>query len=176
MRHVSALACAVLLLSAATAAHAEDAPAAPAVAVPGHKPPVPLQAAHRSQKRRTAREHAARHHAAAAVQAAGGPREIGEASWYGTRQTIGHRTASGERFDPTRLTAAHPSLPMNTEVRVENLANGRSVTVRINDRGPDTKDRIIDLSPRAAELLGMKRRGVARVAVVPLAPVPAAGP
>lgn len=91
-------------------------------------------------------------------------KQIGRASWYGTKQH-GQTTASGEAFDRTALTAAHPTLPMNSRVRVTNLANGRSVVVRINDRGPKTRSRVIDLSQHAAELLGMKRRGVATVKV-----------
>jgi rare lipoprotein A len=147
------------------------------VATPDHKPR-PSHKSHKKVAKRhrgralAAKAHHTTHHTVSAETADTGRLEIGEASWYGTRQTIGHRTASGERFDPTRLTAAHPSLPMNTKVRVENLANGRSVTVRINDRLPGTDNRVIDLSSRAAEVLGMKQRGVARVAVVPLAPSP----
>jgi rare lipoprotein A len=91
-------------------------------------------------------------------------KQIGRASWYGGPQH-GERTASGERFDRSELTAAHPTLPMNSLVRVTNLGNGRSVVVRINDRGPHTRGRVIDLSQRAAEILGMKRRGVATVKV-----------
>lgn len=91
-------------------------------------------------------------------------RQVGQASWYG-REHIGRRTATGERFDPDQLTAAHPTLPLNTTVRVKNLANGRVVTVRINDRSAQTGRRIIDLSPRAADMLDMKRAGVASVVV-----------
>jgi rare lipoprotein A len=90
--------------------------------------------------------------------------QIGKASWYGGPQQ-GHRTASGDRFDRTDLTAAHATLPLNARVRVTNLSNGRSVVVRINDRFPQTHGRVIDLSQRAAEMLGMKRRGVATVKV-----------
>ena len=71
-------------------------------------------------------------------------------------------------MDETALTAAHPSLPLGTKVKVDNLANGRSVVVRINDRGPFTKDRIIDLSKGAAAELGMIKAGVARVRVSPV--------
>lgn len=91
-------------------------------------------------------------------------KQVGRASWYGPSQH-GQTTASGEAFDRTALTAAHPTLPMNSRVRVTNLANGRSVVVRINDRGPKTRSRVIDLSQHAAEMLGMKRRGVATVKV-----------
>lgn len=86
----------------------------------------------------------------------------GEASFYG-RAFAGQPTASGEAFDPQALTAAHPSLPMDTRVRVTNLRNDRSVVVRINDRGPYAEDRIIDVSRRAARRLGMLESGKARV-------------
>ena len=75
--------------------------------------------------------------------------QTGEASWYG-KAHHGHRTASGEIFDMYRLTAAHPSLPFGSRVRVTNLRNGRSVEVRVNDRGPIAAGRIIDLSYAAA--------------------------
>lgn len=83
----------------------------------------------------------------------------GLASYYWQAQT----TASGERFDPKKLTAAHRSLPFNTLVRVVNPANGRSVVVRINDRGPFKPGRIIDLAEAAAEQIGMRSSGIARV-------------
>ncbi len=91
----------------------------------------------------------------------------GVASWYGPR-FHGRRTASGELYDMNALTAAHPTLPLATMVRVTNLANGRSVTVRINDRGPFALDRIIDLSHAGARALGFDRSGVARVRVTVL--------
>lgn len=93
--------------------------------------------------------------------------QIGMASWYGA-ELAGNATASGEVFRPSKLTAAHPSLPLGTRVRVKNLDNGLTVVVRINDRGPFAKNRIIDLSERAAQQLGMINDGVARVRVVPL--------
>ncbi len=86
----------------------------------------------------------------------------GKASYY-ARKFDGRRTASGERYDKDSLTAAHRDYPFGTLVRVENLANGRSVIVRVNDRGPHKKDRIIDLSRRAAELIGMIEDGVVDV-------------
>ncbi len=89
--------------------------------------------------------------------------EEGIASWYGPR-FHGRRTASGEVFDMHRLTAAHPWLPFGTVVRVTNLENGLSVVVRINDRGPFVKGRIIDLSYAAAKRLRMLRQN-ARVRV-----------
>jgi len=90
--------------------------------------------------------------------------ELGLASWYGGKFHR-RRTASGERFDADALTAAHPSLPLDTVARVTNLENSRAVVVRINDRGPFAPRRIIDLSRSAAERLGMTRAGLARVRV-----------
>jgi rare lipoprotein A len=91
-------------------------------------------------------------------------REIGTASFYGS-ELAGRRTASGERYDPGGLTAAHPTLPFGAEVTVVALASGRTVTVEVNDRGPFTGGRSIDLSLRAAQLLGIVRSGVARVRI-----------
>jgi rare lipoprotein A len=88
----------------------------------------------------------------------------GLASWYGPR-FHGRRTANGERFNKFHLTAAHRTLPFNTRVRVTNLKNGKSVVVRINDRGPYVRGRIIDLSYAAARLLGMRAHGVVLVKV-----------
>lgn len=94
---------------------------------------------------------------------AGAPRaQSGMASWYGPG-FAGRRTANGEVFDPSQLTAAHRELPFNTLVRVVNETNGESVVVRINDRGPFKGGRIIDLSRAAAEAVGMIGSGVARV-------------
>lgn len=86
----------------------------------------------------------------------------GMASYYGAR-FAGRRTASGERFNPAKMTAAHRRLRFGTKVRVTNLRNGRHVTVRINDRGPFAKGRVIDLSRAAARKIGMIRSGTARV-------------
>ncbi len=88
----------------------------------------------------------------------------GVASYYGARHH-GARTASGERFDQHGLTAAHRQLPFGTRVVVTNLANQRNVIVRINDRGPQSHGRLIDVSKGAAEKLGMLRSGTARVRV-----------
>ncbi|MGH7000604.1 MAG: septal ring lytic transglycosylase RlpA family protein, partial [Stellaceae bacterium] len=90
--------------------------------------------------------------------------QVGLASWYGPHFD-GKRTADGERFDRNALTAAHRTLPLNSYVRVTNLANNRSVIVRINDRGPYVGNRIIDLSARAARDLGIRSGGVARVRI-----------
>ncbi len=93
-----------------------------------------------------------------------GYREQGLASWYGPGFHEAD-TANGERYDQDALTAAHKTLPMPSYVEVENLDNGRRLTVRINDRGPFVAGRIIDLSRRAAQLLGVDRPGTARVRV-----------
>lgn len=90
--------------------------------------------------------------------------ETGKASYYAL-EFKGRRTASGEIYDPTKLTAAHPTLPFGTTVRVTNIYNQESVVVRINDRGPHVKSRIIDLSYAAAEKLDMIRSGIAQVTV-----------
>ena len=88
--------------------------------------------------------------------------QLGHASWYSLPANI---TANGERMDPNELTAAHRSLPFGTRVLVENLSNGRSVVVRINDRGPFIGGRIIDLSKAAAASIGMIDAGTAKVRV-----------
>ena len=88
----------------------------------------------------------------------------GLASWYG-RDFHGRLTANGEVFDQESITAAHPTLPMPSYVRVTNLANRKSLIVRINDRGPFHGNRVIDLSHKSAQLLGFKDNGVARVRV-----------
>jgi rare lipoprotein A len=90
--------------------------------------------------------------------------QTGIASYYGAKHQ-GKRTASGERFNLHSLTAAHRRLPFGTRVLVTNMDNGRKVTVRINDRGPHTRGRLIDLSREAAEQLGMLGSGTARVRV-----------
>jgi rare lipoprotein A len=89
---------------------------------------------------------------------------IGLASWYGD-DFHGRYTANGEIFDMTSITAAHPTLPLPSYVRVTNLANNRSIVVRVNDRGPYVGDRVIDVSVKTAELLGFYGHGVARVKV-----------
>jgi rare lipoprotein A len=88
--------------------------------------------------------------------------QLGHASWYSLPS---NKTASGERMNPNELTAAHRSLPFGTRVLVENLSNGRSVVVRINDRGPFVGGRIIDLSKAAAASIGMLGSGTAKVRV-----------
>jgi rare lipoprotein A len=91
-------------------------------------------------------------------------REEGLASWYGD-DFHGRQTANGEVFDMDSLTAAHPTLPMPSYARVTNLSNGKSLIVRVNDRGPYHGNRLIDVSNKAAELLDFRSNGVARVRV-----------
>ena|SRR5579863_1934910 len=91
-------------------------------------------------------------------------RQCGIASWYG-HHWQGRRTASGARFDDRKFTAANLSLPFKTKARVTNLANGRSVVVVVNDRGPYKPGRVIDLSAGAARALGMLKAGLADVAI-----------
>ena len=90
--------------------------------------------------------------------------QTGKASWYGPG-FHGRKTANGERFDMNTLTAAHRTLPISSYVRVTNLANGKSVVVRINDRGPYHGNRVMDLSKAAAQELGFIRTGTAQVKI-----------
>jgi rare lipoprotein A len=94
--------------------------------------------------------------------------QVGLASWYGNQEQ-GRLTASGQRFDPRKLTAAHRTLPLDTKVKVTNLENGKSVEVKVNDRGPYIPGRVLDLSTEAAKLLGMEKEGLAlvRIEVLP---------
>src|SRR5690349_15579467 len=95
-----------------------------------------------------------------------GKSEIGKAAWY---NWVGSRTASGEILDSVTPTAAHRSLPLASYAKVTNLDSGRAVVVKINDRGPYRRRFIIDLSPRAAEEIGVVRSGIAAVSVEPIA-------
>lgn len=105
--------------------------------------------------------------AEAAPERPTGPAHRGQASWYGS-DFQGSPTASGEPFDMHALTAAHRTLPLGSYVRVKNLDNGRSVVVRINDRGPHARRRTIDLSYAAAREIAMVQAGTAPVEVAPL--------
>jgi rare lipoprotein A len=96
-----------------------------------------------------------------------GSTRIVMASWYGPGYD-GKRTSSGERFDPSQLTAASRTLPLDSIVRVTNLRNGRSVEVKVNDRGPRIRRRGLDLSPAAARRIGLTHRGVGRVKITPV--------
>jgi peptidoglycan lytic transglycosylase len=95
--------------------------------------------------------------------------QVGKASWYGPYHE-GKETASGEIFDPHKLTAAHPTLPLGSTATVTNLETGKSVKVKITDRGPYVKGRKIDLSQAAARKIGMTKTGVAKVKIVATAP------
>ncbi|HSV29353.1 MAG TPA: septal ring lytic transglycosylase RlpA family protein [Candidatus Omnitrophota bacterium] len=96
-----------------------------------------------------------------------GYQDSGTASWYGN-SFHGKLTANGERFDENDLSAAHQTLPLPSLVRVTNLDNGRSLTLRVNDRGPFVAGRILDVSKKAAKMLGFHGRGTARVRVMVL--------
>jgi rare lipoprotein A len=97
-----------------------------------------------------------------------GQEQVGEASFYG-KKFVNKKTASGQPLDPQKMTAASPTLPLGTKAEVINTETGKSVDVTINDRGPYEKGRILDVTPKAAEKLGMKADGVSEVAVKPLA-------
>ncbi len=91
-------------------------------------------------------------------------KQTGQASWYGNEYD-GRKTASGEVFHQNRLTAAHKTLPFGTRLKVKNLTNGKTVKVRVNDRGPFVKGRILDLSKGAAKKINMINQGVAEVEI-----------
>ncbi|HYV31578.1 MAG TPA: septal ring lytic transglycosylase RlpA family protein [Candidatus Binatia bacterium] len=93
--------------------------------------------------------------------------EVGLASWYG-QELQGSATTSGEPFDMNALTAAHRKLPLGTRITVTNLTNHRSVVLRVNDRGPNVAGRLLDVSKAAAERLGFRGAGIAKVRVIPL--------
>ena len=90
--------------------------------------------------------------------------QVGMASWYG-RENEGRRTASGQAFNPSALTAAHKTLPLGTIIKVTNLSTGKAVKVRVNDRGPYVQGRIVDLSAAAGEILKIRKHGVVPVRV-----------
>jgi peptidoglycan lytic transglycosylase len=125
----------------------------------------------RSATRQAAIEQPRRRVAVASVVRRKPPAETSEAMTSGKAQGggvasyywQGTKTASGEKFDPKELTAAHPTLPFGTKLRVTNTHTGRSVTVRVNDRGPYVPGRVVDVSYSAAQELGMIDRGVAKV-------------
>lgn len=145
---VGLLAAGAGVVATPTTTLALDAPAATVAAAPIERatpPPVPLLPP-----------------TVSVSNVAGSPLEGGMASYYGA-ELAGNATASGERFDPSELTAAHRTLPFGTRVRVTNAATGQSVVVRINDRGPFHDDRVIDVSTAAAQEIGLKRAGTAEV-------------
>ena len=177
MRSIHATACAVALLALAGCAREPLRPAPPPAPV---TPPSGEGIARDEPRARYGNppfyDVAGRRYVV--LQSAVGFVEQGVASWYGP-DFHGGRTATGETYDMHAMTGAHPTLPLPTWVRVTNLENGRSVVVRLNDRGPFARDRIIDLSRAAAEALDMVRAGTARVEVRSLAtgdPTPAGAP
>lgn len=101
--------------------------------------------------------------------------DIGHASYYG-RELAGRKTASGEIFRPEGMTAAHRSLPLGTKVKVTNLSNGKAVVLRINDRGPFVRGRMLDVSHGAAKVLGFASAGTARVRIERLGQLDATTP
>jgi rare lipoprotein A (peptidoglycan hydrolase) len=92
------------------------------------------------------------------------PTEVGEASWYGGESA--GKTANGEHYDLNKLTAAHRTLPFNCRIKVTNLRNGRTVVLRVNDRGPNISGRLLDVSKKAAQILGFDKSGRAPVRVM----------
>ena len=118
-----------------------------------------------TRQRQAAARLAAHHDDGAAPSQMMRGREIGKATWY---NHVGSPTSSGERLDTVTPTAAHRTLPLSSYARVTHLDSGRSVIVKINDRGPRTRRFVIDLSPRAADELKMRRAGVAAVTIEPL--------
>jgi rare lipoprotein A (peptidoglycan hydrolase) len=148
---------------------------APPTPVPPPKPPAPIKAAkHNNVNDQLARQSPQpdRHHVADAGDVdqknahvkAIGPCQLGRAAWYGGRY-VGRRTSSGSTLDQIHATAAHRTLPLNSLVRVTNLNNGRSVIVRITDRGPVNEQLLIDMSPKAADYLAMKTAGIVPVTI-----------
>jgi rare lipoprotein A len=128
----------------------------------------PKKAIHRGEVKNAPYVVNGRRYEPMSVREARSYRRIGTASWYGQetlQQEGGHMTANGEVFDPGKLTAAHKHLPLPTYARVTNLENNRSIVVRVNDRGPFVRGRIIDLSAGAAKRLGFHSSGTARVLV-----------
>ncbi len=147
MFRLSALSAALLSLSTCLAVHAQT-PAKPATTPAPMAAPAPAAAP----------AQAAAAPAMAAAAAAGDVSE-GKLAYYG-KKFAGRKTASGERFNPSAMTMAHNNLPFGTKVKVTNLANKRSVVVRVNDRGPSTPDRVGDLSSAAARKVGAIKAGV----------------
>lgn len=164
------LSLALLAMAAATGAHAAELTRAHPAARPAE--PVAhrlVQVAAAVQHRRLANLPRIRPQPSAPpvwTDTSGSWRQVGIASWYGGKRWQGRRTSSGARYDENLLTAAHATLPLGSRVRVVVPATGRSVVVTINDR-PGTRTRIIDLSRAAAAKLGILRRGIAKVALLP---------
>ena len=143
------------------AAQSQTAPAADNAAAP---PPPPAAAPVRKNWQTAAKKTEVQTAKADGKTAKTAFSQTGKASWYGPG-FHGKKTANGERFDMNTLTAAHRTLPISSRVRVTNLANGKSVVVRINDRGPYHGNRVMDLSKAAAQELGFIRTGTAQVKI-----------
>ena len=169
----------VLALSACTTPPASDSSTAPEAPVAVAAPPAPAEVpAPAAAIPPDSAPPAGLPDAEAQLLAGEIPREFqqGKASWYGPRFN-GRRTASGERYNMNELTAAHRTLPFGTLVRVRSLINGKEVDVRITDRGPFSRGRVIDLSRAAAEAIGMLGLGVKDVLLlVPQSTAPLAEP
>jgi rare lipoprotein A len=168
---VSVLAVICLLTGCSSTArfsHPSDHPGkAPQAAVPEKKTVVPaenMETAAAENKDETNTAHASLLPVPNVPAKPSGFRQTGTASYYALK-FHGRRTASGERYDRGELTAAHPRLPFGTMVKVTNLSNKKAVVVRINDRGPHTKKRVIDISFAAAKRIGIVHSGTARVLV-----------
>jgi len=161
--------------SVATVAHVAAKAPVPAklahAAVAGHAAPTKHPTGKLAEKPSNERHDKAAAPGALCVRAIGRA-ETGTAAWYGGTY-IGRRTSSGSTLDTTHLTAAHRTLPLNSLARVTNLGNGRSVIVRVTDRGPISTTLLIDMSPRAADELQMKHAGLVPVRVEPVVEVAA---
>ena len=155
--HLMGLAAASVMLAACASQNTVSRVAAPHQVAAAPRAGEPPAQEHAKKKTHSA----ARRHG---LRKSAGYSAVGLASWYGAGFD-GRRTADGETFDKDSLTAAHPSLPLPCRVRVTNLANRRSLVVRVNDRGPYAGHRLIDVSARTAKLLGFYGRGLARVKV-----------
>jgi rare lipoprotein A len=131
------------------------------------KPEAQVTAERHPSSRHGSPHHIAKPHPIGPVRAVGAI-EVGSAAWYGGRH-LGRRTASGQRLDKLRATAAHRTLPLHSLARVTNLHNGRSCIVEVTDRGPTSQRLVIDLSPSAADELDMRNDGVVPVSVEPVA-------
>ncbi len=169
----------VLSLLAASAVVWAQTPATPAAATPAPAakaapaaPPAPAAAAPVAAPAPAAATAPAPAAAAPAATAAAGDVTTGKAAWYG-KKFNGRKTASGQRFNAAAFTAASNTLPFGTMVRVTNVKTKKSVTVRINDRGPKQPDRIIDVSRAAAAKLGMLKSGTAEVEIKVVTPAKA---
>jgi rare lipoprotein A len=175
MRHVFRFVAGGLLIGSLTLAAASQAKE---TAAPKAERVTHAKAPHHRSKKPAVRMAARSKHAGRTARASrdpaphrlvAGTAQLGIATWYGSSRR-NQRTASGELLDNSAFTAAHLTLPLQSRVRVTNLDNGRSVLVRVTDRGPRGKGRIIDLSQSAAEQLDMKETGIARVSVQPVLP------